>query len=371
MLSQFLSEPLTAELQHEMADGWASNVPIPGRYYEILAGKGGLLATAGRAYGLGEGAERLKRAQNINNHPLNQRFWRPPENDFERKHFAQGIVSFTPRFTCGEPQGLAKGGEKRCFATIWIPPKEIARHPQLGEGTPWPIAMLRPRVEAAALVAPPFAQPNQLELCAVPQDACVAPNCPCPRSDVFVSGTDDRERVVNVMELPYKWSCSIFPLFRSSLLPEFFWTFVGGSGFLVSPKHVLTAAHIVHEQIDVRDAQGSLPLTADGAVIALAQHGPLGRWIASFRANLKAVSIVQSIRCFRGAGSEFYQNSSRMEKCSSSQFYQLPSSVRFCTTRFDASHSVHFGPPACETMAGWILGRGRHEHSHFSASQRV
>ena len=225
MLSQFLSEPLTAELQHEMADGWASNVPIPGRYYEILAGKGGLLATAGRAYGLGEGAERLKRAQNINNHPLNQRFWRPPENDFERKHFAQGIVSFTPRFTCGEPQGLAKGGEKRCFATIWIPPKEIARHPQLGEGTPWPIAMLRPRVEAAALVAPPFAQPNQLELCAVPQDACCSrPKVALARAQMFsISGTDDRERSRQCHAmLPYKWICSIIPSFPEQPVARIF-----------------------------------------------------------------------------------------------------------------------------------------------------
>ena len=102
----------------ETSTGVFENTPVPGRFYSIQAGGGGLLKTTGRAYGLKDGAERLRRAQSINNHPLNQKFWRPPENAFERKYFKQGIISFTPRFTCGGEQGLAGRGKKKCFATI-------------------------------------------------------------------------------------------------------------------------------------------------------------------------------------------------------------------------------------------------------------
>jgi hypothetical protein len=99
----------------------AATVPTPGRYYSIQQGKGGLLVTTGKAYGLGAGAERLKLAQAINNHPENRKFWVKPSNDFERRNFPNGIISFNPRFTCGTDQRTSRSGEKRCFAKIFIP----------------------------------------------------------------------------------------------------------------------------------------------------------------------------------------------------------------------------------------------------------
>lgn len=98
-----------------------TTTPTPGSYYSIQRGKGGLLTTTGRAYGLGAGTQRLRYAQRINQHPRNRKFWVRPASDFARRHFKDGIISFSPGFTCGTPQRQAKKGEKRCFARIWIP----------------------------------------------------------------------------------------------------------------------------------------------------------------------------------------------------------------------------------------------------------
>jgi len=86
----------------------ATNEPKPGRFYKIQYGKGGLLTTAQRAYKTKSKAERLKRAQQINNHPLNRKFWRKPDNSFEKKSFSRGIIRFSPAFTCNEEQRLAR-----------------------------------------------------------------------------------------------------------------------------------------------------------------------------------------------------------------------------------------------------------------------
>lgn len=123
---EFLSEDM--ELWREDAefaeeDSTAVTVPTPGRYYAIQYGKGGLLTTTSRAYGVGPGAERTRLAQQINRHNSNRKFWVPPANDFERQFFPEGIISFNPRFTCDPAQRQARTGEKKCFARIWIPPK--------------------------------------------------------------------------------------------------------------------------------------------------------------------------------------------------------------------------------------------------------
>lgn len=110
-------EVSNAGFQFEQANSLISDTPVPGRFYKIKYGKGGLLETAGRAYGLKPGAERLKRAQAINSHPLSIKFWRSPGNAFECKLFGKGVISFLPRFTCGN---------RKCFATVIA---AIAKHP--------------------------------------------------------------------------------------------------------------------------------------------------------------------------------------------------------------------------------------------------
>lgn len=99
-------------------------VPTPGRFYKIQQGKGGLETTARRAYETKSDSERVKKAQEINNHPLNRKFWRIPKNAYEKKFYTDGIIEFSPNFTCEKDQRRTKRGEKRCFARIWIPPIE-------------------------------------------------------------------------------------------------------------------------------------------------------------------------------------------------------------------------------------------------------
>jgi hypothetical protein len=114
-------------LEGESPDGKASmptTTPRPDHYYQIQQGSRSLLTTAGRAYGLAAGAERLRRAKEINAHARNRRFWRAPQNDFERANFPEGIISFTRVFTCEPEQRRAKTGETRCFARIWIPSEQ-------------------------------------------------------------------------------------------------------------------------------------------------------------------------------------------------------------------------------------------------------
>jgi carbonic anhydrase len=107
-------------------EGHVTKVPTPGSFYEPQfvgkGGKGGLLETAGKAYKLRPGVERLSAAQEINNHCLNRKFWRKPGNDFEGRNFPEGIIEFSPSFTNDKDQCRAKPGQKRHFARIWIPP---------------------------------------------------------------------------------------------------------------------------------------------------------------------------------------------------------------------------------------------------------
>ncbi|RMG26253.1 MAG: hypothetical protein D6730_09525, partial [Bacteroidetes bacterium] len=103
-----------------------STIPRPGAFYKIQYQKGGLLTTAGRAYGLGAGSERLKMAQLINNHPKNRKFWIRPYNNYTRRYFPKGVISFSPRFACSFAVQQAARGEAprgRCFAHVWIPPR--------------------------------------------------------------------------------------------------------------------------------------------------------------------------------------------------------------------------------------------------------
>ena len=112
-----------AESDFESSDEWemeeetdeyeisASSVPKPGSYYAIQYGKGGLLTTTGRAYGVPANAERLKLAQAINQDPRNRKFWVPPSNAYEKRYFPNGIISFNPMFTCGPDRMMAKVAE--------------------------------------------------------------------------------------------------------------------------------------------------------------------------------------------------------------------------------------------------------------------
>lgn len=66
-----------------------------------------------------------------------------------------------------------------------------------------------------------------------------------PRSsgEYNVIGTDDRVRVTNTLEIPFRFICCLELLFRPPATPSP--TRLRGSGTLISDRHVLTAAHNV------------------------------------------------------------------------------------------------------------------------------
>ncbi len=104
-----------------------ADTPTPGKRYRIRKGDT-LLGVTGKAYGLGSGAERLKRSKWINDAEANQVFHRPTTAGFERNAYGDSIVSFSPKFSCDADAAIA--GEKgSCFAVIWIPPAKGVEPP--------------------------------------------------------------------------------------------------------------------------------------------------------------------------------------------------------------------------------------------------
>ncbi|HEY8185918.1 MAG TPA: peptidoglycan-binding protein [Pyrinomonadaceae bacterium] len=54
---------------------------------------------------------------------------------------------------------------------------------------------------------------------------------------------DDRELTSNTIDRPFRWICLLNPQYESG---SYGW----GSGLLISPRHVLTAAHVITDEID-------------------------------------------------------------------------------------------------------------------------
>lgn len=201
--------------------------PQPGEIYAIQKGDS-LLAATSRAYGVKAGAERLRLAQKINAHPLNRRFWRAPTTTFEKSSFPDGIISFNPEFTRGDPQRRAAKGEEKVFARLFIPPREDLVHMRLGPAVPLP-------PEAAPQRQP---DPNP---CDHLDSGCLAPRGP---GHVSIGDTDKRVLVGNpVADIPNRWICSIVAIVEDSHGGS--WMVGGGTGVRIGPNHVLTAAHVL------------------------------------------------------------------------------------------------------------------------------
>lgn len=215
-----------------------TTTPTPGRFYQVQLGQGGLLATVGRAYNVPAGAERLRLAQRVNNHPLNQPFWVKPSKDFDKRHFPDGIISFNPIFTCELKQRYAKKGEQKCLPTIWMPPQAEAYHPELGQGISLP---------ANTVV-------SFTSLSFSPDDLCQIATYPAcgVKTTRFCSpdNRDDRLPVEDTTKIPYRWICDLILIFPD-IKRGINWAFRGGTGCLISKYHILTSAHLLHNKIQV------------------------------------------------------------------------------------------------------------------------
>jgi V8-like Glu-specific endopeptidase len=64
----------------------------------------------------------------------------------------------------------------------------------------------------------------------------------CTPSGIGIYGKDDRTPVANTLNIPYRWICHLFIQQRDS---NGVVTNSGATGILVSPRHVLTAAHVI------------------------------------------------------------------------------------------------------------------------------
>jgi len=228
--------------------------PTPGYFYTIQYSKGGLLKTAQRAYGTTTNAERLKRAQQINNHPLNRKFWRKPSNAYEREFFPQGIISFSPVFTCGEAQSLAGKGEKKSFAKIWIPIAEQYVHPKLGKAIDFPknvlLALLKPATNMSAA---------ELELLQYES------------SGVMAQEKGRLTKVLNPKVAPYRFICSIIFTAKHPTKQDMALAFGPATGTLIGFRHVLTAAHVLSWEW-----QAGAPAKAEMVYVIPMQHSSSG-----------------------------------------------------------------------------------------------
>lgn len=71
-------------------------------------------------------------------------------------------------------------------------------------------------------------------------------NTDCSASGFGIIGRDDRRRVVDPLEVPCRWICHLWVRRKDS---DGKVTHTGGTGVLISPRHVLTVAHLVCEAV--------------------------------------------------------------------------------------------------------------------------
>lgn len=193
-----------------------SDSPEAGSFYRLRKGDN-LLKIAGKAYAVQPGKKRLAFAQFINRNSLNKKYWVQGKSQFVKTYFPSGIISFYPKFSCNLKDVLEarKAPSGKCYAVIWIPPLTVDHKPYLNSEA---------HFEMMGLTESALA--NQLEVSS-PKDS-------------FFSKVRDSLHVAQ----PFRWICLIGSYFPD---PDASGRFISGfgTGILISPRHVLTAAHVL------------------------------------------------------------------------------------------------------------------------------
>ena len=253
-----------------------SDNPKPGSFYRIRRGDN-LLKIAGRAYAVQPGKKRLAFAQFINRSSLNQKYWVQGKSKFVKTYFSHGIISFYPRFSCNlkemlEPKKTPMG---KCYAVIWIPPLKSYRQPFIKDEI---------RFELESAVEPTRVDQQPVDQPSINQQEVRSPK------DNFFSEVQDHL----YSKAPFGWICMVGSYFpdpdlSGNLLPGF------GTGILISPRHVLTAAHVLFADYL---GSGKKPTPARNmaakVVVAAGLHGKgrnnrkfLGKYDSKVQKNMK------------------------------------------------------------------------------------
>lgn len=208
-----------------------TNAPTPGAFYKIQFGKGGLIRTAARAYGVPLRPNPIRLAKLINDHPYNRRFWRSPKNAFERRFYPSGLINFNPRFVGAFADQMAVGFDERAprgrrFAIIWIPNRFQLSHPTLVPAITFPKDLLVDALASNAFCAPVLSRAH-------------CPTAPIPNT------------AINNKAKPFQWICHIIAVF---LDPAGDVTNVlSGSGFLIRNNVVASCAHLLYNNFEIVD----------------------------------------------------------------------------------------------------------------------
>jgi V8-like Glu-specific endopeptidase len=240
----------------------SAQLPTPGHFYTIKPGDT-LLGLAGQAYELSPGAARLAAARLINDAFYNRRFRDASLTD--NGLFPEGRISFNPRFTCDvshQSQVAGAMSKGRCFARIWLP--EL-----------YPTVFTGP---ADAPAAPRTIGHRVLDQLQEPYENCD----PAPGPIV---GDDDRRPVNDTLRAPFRWICRLVSTFRPIGTSAFSGA---GTGFIVDPETIVTAAHVLDDpDYGIPDQIVVLPglNKASASSPFSAQTAPFGAFLIERRAR--------------------------------------------------------------------------------------
>jgi V8-like Glu-specific endopeptidase len=120
-------------------------------------------------------------------------------------------------------------------------------------------------------------------------------------TDTGVIGSDDREPQSNTVEEPNRWVCLLdvasdvwdlkYGAGRVERARSGFSRGLGGTGLLISPRHILTAAHVV-QQVSDRSSQPESLFVGSSAEVAPGYNGAFG--IAAGKSFRKPYGSVES-----------------------------------------------------------------------------